>query len=468
MKNIVQKILQMMHLDPYRQRVSLLMVFLVIFSLVACQGNEPLPPTVPPTDSTAPDTSSKVSGLGRIRALGTIRPAQQLNLSFTTSGPLEAIGVELGSAVKANDVVAQLDTSDLALSLQEAQANVVTQQALLRQAIIENEQQIPQAEITLQAKTLQLEKARLEGPDAAVAIAQTNLNQLGLQIDQSKAQSPLPDVDAAEAELRRTEVVYGQAKEDYERVLNQHWRTQEELDPYGLALTQAEADLKKAQAALAAAQNSQQAHGLGVGVLDTQKEKAEIELDQQLNNQQSYRVTLAMLTAEVEAAQLELDNLRAQRADYQDQTDATVTQAEAGLHQAQLAVTRLEQQVQDAALHAPFNGIISAVYLHRGEWAQAGAPVVEIIDTGRWRVETKNVSELDIARIRIGQEALVRVMAFQDEAVKGKVLTISPVAVVQQGDTTYTLVIELEDTQLNLLPGMNAQVEILTDETQRD
>jgi HlyD family secretion protein len=460
MKNVTQKIQQIIHLDPYGKRVSIL--FLVIFLLVACQGNEPPPPT--PANSTALDTSSEFAGSGRIKALGTIRPAQQLNLSFTTSGPIEAIPVELGSAVKANDVLAQLDTSELVLSLQEAQANVVTQQASLKQAITENEQQIPQAEINLQAKALQLEKARLEGPNSAVAIAQTNLNQLDLQINQSKAQSPLPDVVAAEAELRRAEVLYGQAKEDYERVLNQHWRTQEELDPYGLALTQAEADLKKARAALAAAQNSQQAHGLGVDVLDTEKEKAEVELDQQLNNQQSYRVTLAMLATEVEAAQLELDNLQAQHADYQDQTDETVTQAEARLRQAQLAVERLEQQLQDATLHAPFNGIISAVYLHPGEWAQAGAPVVEIIDTGRWRVETKNVSELDIACIKIGQEALVRVMAFQNEVVKGKVLTISPVAVVQQGDTTYTLMIELEDIKLNLLPGMNVEVEILTDE----
>jgi hypothetical protein len=42
------------------------------------------------------------------------------------------------------------------------------------------------------------------------------------------------------------------------------------------------------------------------------------------------------------------------------------------------------------------------------------------------------------------------------------VVTISPVAVVQQGDTTYTLMIELEPTALNLRAGMTAQVEILT------
>jgi hypothetical protein len=43
------------------------------------------------------------------------------------------------------------------------------------------------------------------------------------------------------------------------------------------------------------------------------------------------------------------------------------------------------------------------------------------------------------------------------------VVTISPVAVVQQGDTTYTLMIDLEPTDLNLRPGMNVRVEIVTE-----
>jgi hypothetical protein len=44
------------------------------------------------------------------------------------------------------------------------------------------------------------------------------------------------------------------------------------------------------------------------------------------------------------------------------------------------------------------------------------------------------------------------------------VATISPVAVVQQGDTTYTLMIELEPTNLNLRPGMTVQVEIVVNQ----
>ncbi len=79
------------------------------------------------------------------------------------------------------------------------------------------------------------------------------------------------------------------------------------------------------------------------------------------------------------------------------------------------------------------------------------------------RIETKNVAELQIARVRVGQEVRVRVNAFRDEPLTGRVVTISPVAVVQQGDTTYTLSIELEPTDLNLRPGMTVQVDILTE-----
>jgi HlyD family secretion protein len=88
--------------------------------------------------------------------------------------------------------------------------------------------------------------------------------------------------------------------------------------------------------------------------------------------------------------------------------------------------------------------------------------VIELVDTSGWRVETRNVGELDIGRVRVGQAARVWVNAFPGEVLQGRVVTVSPVAVVQQGDTTYTLMIELEATGLNLRTGMTAQVEILT------
>ena len=86
---------------------------------------------------------------------------------------------------------------------------------------------------------------------------------------------------------------------------------------------------------------------------------------------------------------------------------------------------------------------------------------IELLDKSTWLIETKNVGELQIGHVEIGMDVRVRVNAFQGETLSGRVVAISPEAVVQQGDTTYTLVIELEPTNLNLRPGMTARVEIL-------
>ena len=72
------------------------------------------------------------------------------------------------------------------------------------------------------------------------------------------------------------------------------------------------------------------------------------------------------------------------------------------------------------------------------------------------------MGELSIGREKVGQQASVRVNALQGKTLQGRVLIISPVAVVQQGDTTYTLTIELEHTDLNLRPGMTVQLDIRT------
>jgi HlyD family secretion protein len=140
-----------------------------------------------------------------------------------------------------------------------------------------------------------------------------------------------------------------------------------------------------------------------------------------------------------------------------------VAVAEAQVQQARTALARATLALDRSELLAPFDGMISAVYLHAGEWATPGAPVLEILDTSGWLVETRNVGELNIGRVKVGQEATVCAMAFRGEEMHGRVFAISPVAVVQQGDTTYTVFIELGPTDLNLRPGMNAEVEISTE-----
>ena len=83
-----------------------------------------------------------------------------------------------------------------------------------------------------------------------------------------------------------------------------------------------------------------------------------------------------------------------------------------------------------------------------------------LADTTRWRVETSNLSELQIAQMKVGQKAIVTVNAFLGQTDRTS-RRVSPIAIVQQGDTTYTVTIELEETNLPLRWGMTAKVKIL-------
>ena len=132
---------------------------------------------------------------------------------------------------------------------------------------------------------------------------------------------------------------------------------------------------------------------------------------------------------------------------------------EAARTQLQVAQMQLDQ----LTLSAPLDGTISAIHIDEGEWALPGGVVMEILDLSSWLVETKNVGELQIGQVKTGQQVQVRFNTFQGETVSGRVVAISPQAVVQQGDITYTLVIALEPTDLNLRPGMTARVEILVE-----
>jgi multidrug efflux pump subunit AcrA (membrane-fusion protein) len=148
--------------------------------------------------------------------------------------------------------------------------------------------------------------------------------------------------------------------------------------------------------------------------------------------------------------------------------EAALLSAEAKLTEAEQDYVKLRSASSNGLAYseqmiitAPFNGTVSSIYLDQHEWASPGQAVIELQDVSRWHIETKNVSELEIGRVTVGQEVLAAVNAFRDKPLTGHVIEIVPEAVVQQGDVTYTLIIELAPTDLNLRPGMTVQIEIM-------
>ncbi len=455
-------------------RVFICVGLIAVLLLLGCQRSPAPTPTRAAAEVAASGSSTQVEGT--IRALGTIRPAQTLALSFGASGPVQSISARVGTVVHAGDVLAEIDTTALSLELESAEQVGLYWQATLdglrtgaSPAEIErtetaHAQQVVEAELALQIAQQRLAQAQRQSSEADVIAARSALQQLESQLAQSRALSPDAQVSIAQVDLERARDVLAAAQDEYGKALDRPWEPQEIRDALAKEVQRAEWNTQVAEMQLAHAQRARQAHSLGTEALAAQRPALQAQLGQALAAQDSYSDTLDILSVEVTLAEARLSTLRSWQNPLLDPPSQTeVAQVAAQLQQAQLSIEQLRWQVERAVLRAPYDGIISAVLVRPGEWATPGAPVLEVVDTSRWHVETRNVSELSIGQVRVGQRALVEVLALNRTEIGGTIDTISPVAIVQQGDTTYTLTIALDATDLPLRPGMNAQVEVELD-----
>jgi multidrug resistance efflux pump len=111
-------------------------------------------------------------------------------------------------------------------------------------------------------------------------------------------------------------------------------------------------------------------------------------------------------------------------------------------------------------LRAPIGGTILNFDPKVGEMASPGVPVAFLADTSRWTVETKDLAEIDIARVALGQNVIVKLDALPDEQFQGSVTAIDPVGKEYLGDMTYKVTITLEQADPRFLWNMTATVDI--------
>ncbi|MDY6877115.1 MAG: efflux RND transporter periplasmic adaptor subunit [Chloroflexota bacterium] len=388
------------------RRQMWLILGVLLFCLTACNAGA----VTPPTPTLVPGYADPVNQVspGSITANGVLRPARQVGLSFDVGGSIDSVEVEVGQNVQAGQTLTVLDTTDLQRGVAQAELELETARARLAQ---------------LQAQAAPVPE-RVLAATAAITSAQTALTQARVQAGQRGNQDVID-----RWELEHAARALQDAQNEYDKVLdNPRTHTWAPSSPQARDLEEAQDhyDVVLARYNMRAAN-----HGYAVAIAAAESQLAQARLT-------LYEAQHPVTSEEIALAQLDVDRVR-------------------------LALEAAQVDLAQTTLAAPFDGVVAAVPVNVGEWAAAGATVVELLDLSRWRIETKNVGELQIGRVRVGQEVEVRVNAFRDETLPGHVVTISPVAVVQQGDTTYTLMIELEATGLNLRPGMTAQVEILAE-----
>ena len=162
--------------------------------------------------------------------------------------------------------------------------------------------------------------------------------------------------------------------------------------------------------------------------------------------------------ANLSIAQIQLDYLE------------RVGTAEENLKSARAEVDRAQALLDSAkatlesqsALLAPFDGTIIEVNVEAGETAVPGRVLILLADVSRYQVETTDLSERDVTRVKVGQAVSISIEAL-GQTVTGKVTRIALVSSTLGGDVVYTVTIDFDNQPEGLLWGMSADVEIQTE-----
>ncbi|MBI5108658.1 MAG: efflux RND transporter periplasmic adaptor subunit [Rhodocyclales bacterium] len=224
------------------------------------------------------------------------------------------------------------------------------------------------------------------------------------------------------------------------------------IDPetFQYRVHQAEADLEAARAAV------------GVQQAEVLRAKANLAEFQRDFERKKLLVEKNFLSsAERDKAQSVLD---AGRAGLQvAESQAKNGEAQVRQRQAQLSQARID--LERTAIKAPVDGVVVKRSIEPGQTVAASLQAPELFVIARnltdMQVET-SIDEADVGRIQTGQKATFTVDAFAGRAFSGEVRQVRKAATVVSNVVTYTVVVSAANPDLTLLPGMTANVRIIT------
>jgi HlyD family secretion protein len=146
-----------------------------------------------------------------------------------------------------------------------------------------------------------------------------------------------------------------------------------------------------------------------------------------------------------------------------DAATTALESAKASLAQAKAALERAEVNLRYATIKAPISGVVISRNVDVGQTVAASlqAPTLFTIaqDLRKMQVQA-SVDEADIGSVQVGQPVTFRVDAYPEQAFKGVVSQIRLAPVITQNVVTYTVIIDVDNADLKLMPGMTATVSI--------
>jgi HlyD family secretion protein len=271
-------------------------------------------------------------------------------------------------------------------------------------------------------------------------IARIDPEMFQAQVNQAKAQ-----LEAARAAVQNQEATVEKTRAD---LANAH-----------AALASARAQTVKAQVAVvdgrrnvSRQQELHQKELIAQADLDTaqvQLDSAAAQHDANVAQERAQSAAVRSAEAQLKVALAQLENAKAQ-----------VAQNQANLRQSEI-------NLEHTVIVAPVDGVVVSRTVDVGQTVAASlqAPTLFTIaqDLTKMQVDT-NVAEADVGRVQVGQRVTFTVDAFPGRVFRGEVTQVRKAPQILQNVVTYDVVVNAPNGELILLPGMTANVRIVTDQ----
>ena len=144
-------------------------------------------------------------------------------------------------------------------------------------------------------------------------------------------------------------------------------------------------------------------------------------------------------------------------------TRATVKASEGSVAQTRGSLMQARTNLNYSVIRSPVNGVIISRTVDVGQTVAASfqTPTLFTIaqDLTKMQIEV-SVDEADISRIRMDQKASFTVDSYPEQTFRGKVVQIRSAPVITQNVVTYVVVVNVDNSDLKLKPGMTANVSI--------
>lgn len=142
---------------------------------------------------------------------------------------------------------------------------------------------------------------------------------------------------------------------------------------------------------------------------------------------------------------------------------AQVTQAGAQMQQKSAAVTVAQTNVDHSTIRSPIDGTVIARSVDVGQTVAASlqAPTLFTIAQDLTKMQVYvSTDESDVGMIQTGQDVTFKVDAFPKDSFKGKVSAVRLNATTVQNVVTYTTIVDFDNADMKLFPGMTAYVTV--------